>query len=256
MTHLGSLRWKFVAGGGAVLAVLAGGAMAQKAPPKVTSLDGQTIAAGELHEAYYHWTGQTVTVVAYPALFWTPDPFQKRIEIGTEPVKKAPVLAECTFAETPEGEMHSDVTLVLRGKFDSRFFEVPDGQPPRIKMNDCELLSTGDAMPSEGDPWTISDEPIAIDALHKAVFGWEGQKVRVAGYYKSTTVSSVSGGELTSHDLQAGQGGPVVVECRQPGNVDAPASVIADRGKAVVEGTFSKGYGRTVILEDCGFVEG
>ena len=46
MTHLGSLRRKFVAGGAAVLAVLAGGAMAQKAPPKVTGLDGQTIAAG------------------------------------------------------------------------------------------------------------------------------------------------------------------------------------------------------------------
>lgn len=230
--------------------------MAQKAPPRVTNLDTQPIAAGELHEAYYHWIGQTVTVVAYPALFWTPEPFQQRIEIGAEPRDQAPVLAECTFIETPEGEMQSDVALIVRGKFDSRSFAVPDGTPPRIEMNDCELLSTGDDMPSVGDPWTIGDAPIAIDALHKAVFGWEGQKVRVTGYYHGTTVSSVSGGHLTSHDLRADQSGPVVVECRQPGNVEAPAGVIANRENVVVEGTFSKGHGRTVILEDCGFVEG
>lgn len=255
MGFSGSMRWAGLAASAGAMLAMTGVAMAQKSPPQVTALGDQPIAAADLHEAYYHWTGETVTIVAYPSLFWTPEPFQERIEVGAEPIERGPVLAECTFLETPQGNMHSDVTLVLRGTFDARSFAVPADQPPRMELRDCELLSSGDALPPGSDPWTTGDTPVAIDALHDAVFGWEGQKVRVVGYYRSTTVSTVSGGELTSQDLAASEGGPTIVECRQSGNVEAPADVIAERNNVVVEGTFSKGYGSTVILEDCGFFD-
>lgn len=253
-TQTGSGQQATAASQTAAPVMTAGKATAGKAPPKVTHFGTQPIAAGDLHQAYYHWIGETVTVAAYPALFFNTESFEKSIDLGIDPVAKASALADCKFLQTPQGEAHSDVALVVRGKFAGRYFTVPDGNPPKIELTDCELLSSGDDMPSSSDPWAISDAPIAIDALHKAVFGWEGQKVRVVGHYNSTTVSTVSGGKLTSHNLKAGPSGPTVVECHHQGDIQAPEDVIANRADVVVEGTFSKGWGRTVILEACDFV--
>lgn len=246
--------WRHLLPGAAAIALLTTGAAAQKAPPSITDLDAQPIAAGELHAAYFHWNGEMITVAGYPALFMSPTPWKKRVGIGSAPEENTPSLATCMFIETPQGggDMESAVGLVVGGRFDGRTFSGREGQPPKIELRDCELVSTGEAMPTDSDPWTIGDAPIGIDALHEAVFGWQGQKVKVVGYFNGTTYSSAN--DTTRHDLQTGQSGPAVVGCNQAGDVQAPEAASANRAGVVMEGTIGEPIGDKIILEDCRFI--
>lgn len=79
----------------AVLGLLSGGAMAQETAPKITDLDAQPVAAGDLHAAYFHWNDQVVTIVGYPALFMSPSPWKSRLSLGAAPEEKTPALATC-----------------------------------------------------------------------------------------------------------------------------------------------------------------
>lgn len=227
--------------------------MAQETAPALTSLETQPVAAGDLQDAYFHWTDQVVTVTGYPALFMSPSPWKDRVTLGATPEERTPELAACRFAEVPDGNLESAVAITVRGTVQGRSFSGRAGSPPKLDLRDCELVSSGDPLPSDSDPWTIGDTPIAIDALHEAAFGWQGQKVQVIGYYDGMTYSTAN--DTSRHDLRHDQGGDSVVGCNQLGDVQAPEAVLANRANVVVEGVIGEPAFDQVILEDCRFVQ-
>lgn len=126
----------------------------------------------------------------------------------------------------------------------------------------CELVSTGGEVPSGGDPWTPGPDPIPVTALNEAMFRWQGETVRVVGYYGGTTTSTPGfdpARTRTSHGLKTDASGKGVVHCNHPGEVAAPASVVANREGTIVEGRIGEpnasGDG-VVNLDDCRIVEG
>lgn len=241
---------------------------AGKARPAVTSLDEQPIDAVDLHTAYFHWNGETVTVTGYPYVFMPSGRgrWSSRVQLTPGPEPKTPTLLECELPEdqVPEGRLTSDTVLTVRGKVRQagwgRNFAVRDDEPPRISLDDgCQLVATDGEMPAGGDPWALGSDPIPVAALHEAMFGWQGETVRVVGYYGGTTTSTPGfdpAKTRTSHGLKTGASGEGVVHCDHPGEVQAPASVVEKRDGTLVEGTLGEPSGDVVVLDDCSIVEG
>ena len=223
-----------------------------KPTPKLTSLPGGTVAGGDLHEAYFYWDDQTLTVAGHPALFSKRGKWGRRVSLGAVAEPKAPQLVTCEMAAPPEGRLTPEDTLVLRGTFSHRDFAVLEGEPPKVVLKECELVSSGEPLPEGADPWSANGEPILAEDLHEAVYGWQGETVRVAGYYKGSTHSSAN--DTTSNALKAGVSGDTVVHCNQKGKHSAPEAVKADRASAVVEGTIGEPTWSQIVLTDCRWV--
>ncbi|MCV0394043.1 MAG: hypothetical protein K5872_19045 [Rhizobiaceae bacterium] len=238
----------------AALVVGAAQAGAEKAPPKVTSLDETEISAGDLHDAYSHWKGEVLTVAGYPSLYFSPSPWSARLGIGAAPEVETPELVSCDFGQEPSDEMIESTTpLVVRGTFVARSISMNPNEVPKINLKYCELVSAGEPFPTDGDPWTIGETPVTAEALHAAVFGWQGKPVRVTGYYHGSTYSSAP--NVTRHDLKPSVSGSVVVGCNQDGEVSAPDDVLVNREGVVVEGTIGTPMFSSIIIEECRFVE-
>lgn len=192
----------------------------------------------ELLARYTHWQDQSVTIAAYPALFMSPGRWDaKRMQFGAKPEPKAPALVECKNLTPPnEDRIASTDLVILRGTFSRRQASTLPGAPNRVLLDDCEVLEIGGEMPQGGDPWQIGETPVAIDALHSAVFDLIGKTVRVTGYYWGKTWSGAS--DETRHDMQetAAFRGPRPVGCFQDGKVEAPQTVLDKRENTVIEG--------------------
>ncbi len=157
------------------------------------------------------------------------------------------------MAAKPEGDkLKPDTTLVLRGTFEHRYFAVRDGEPPRVRLKDCELVSRDEPLPSGGDPWSPGSGPILAEDLHEAVFGWQGETVRVSGYYKGSSHSSAT--DETSHGIKTDARGETVVHCHEAGKTSAPDSVEQDRAGAVVEGKIAEPGWNEIKLAECRWV--
>lgn len=208
---------------------------------------------------YMHWQDQQVTIAAYPALFMSPGYWQDRnMEFGAQPKPQAPALLVCATLTPLNADRITSTDLVtLRGTFARRQPGWSDDEPDQIVLTACEVLSIGGAMPQGGDPVEISDTPIAVDTLHKAVFDLIGKTVRVKGFYWGKTWSGAS--DKSRHDLQetAAFCGPKPVGCFQEGKVDAPQAVLENRDKTVIEGrVVLTAHSRPdrVDIENCQFI--
>ncbi|MDF1871323.1 hypothetical protein [Vannielia sp.] len=198
-----------------------------------------TYSPDELLARYTHWQDQSVTIAAYPALFMSPGRWDaKWMKFGAMPEPKAPALVECKNLTPPnEDRIASADLVILRGTFVRRQVSTLPDAPNRVLLDDCEVLEIGGEMPQGGDPWHIGETPVAIDALHSAVFDLIGETVRVTGYYWGKTWSSAS--DETRHDMQetAEFGGPKKpIGCFQEGKIDAPQAVLDNRENTVIAG--------------------
>lgn len=230
-----------------------------KPPPRLVTLGDVPLAATDLHDAYFHWTGETVTVAGYPALATRRAKWQSSVELGAAPDAGTAALLHCDMAGVPDGGLTVDTALTLRGRVvgDGRMFAVPEGMPPKSMLEECELLSSGTAVPVGGDPYTLGTEPIPVALLHSAMFGWQGAVVEVVGHFAGTTTSTPGfdeGRTVTSHAINAAADGDKLVECIQPGAVEAPDAVTHRRAETVVAGTIGEPRGDAVVLDDCWFV--
>ncbi len=187
---------------------------------------------------YMHWQDQKVTIAAYPALFMSPGHWNREnMQFGAEPKPQTPVLVVCDTLTPPnENRITSADLVTLRGTFLRRRPAWSADEPDQIVLKNCEVLSIGGAMPQGADPISVGDTPIAVDALHEAVFDLVGKTVRVNGYYWGRTWSGVS--DESRHDLQetAAFQGPKPVGCFQAGKVEAPQAVLDDRANTLIEG--------------------
>jgi hypothetical protein len=141
--------------------------------------------------------------------------------------------------------------VVARGTFAGRSFTVPSGEPPRIALRPCEVVSVGEPFGDDGDPWTLGATPVAAGELHETVFGWQGKRVQVTGYYNGSSHSSAS--DRIDHDIEDGNGKDAV-GCVQEGNAAAPASAVQQRAGVIVEGVIAEPGFERVVLHDCRFV--
>jgi hypothetical protein len=223
-----------------------------KAAPKLTSIGDGPVPAGDLRDAYFHWKDETITVAAYPSQLRSPGRWRQRMSFGAEPATESSTLLVCQMVEVPEEKIASDTLVVLRGTFSHRFFAVLEGQPPRIDMEDCEVVSSGGDMPA-GDPWTIGADPVPVAALHEAMFAWQGNTVKVVGYYHGAGYSSAT--DKTRVNLKPGAEAKTgVVGCEIPGKVDMPQSMRDQRDGVIVEGTLGEPGWDNLTLDDCRLV--
>ncbi|MCF3595787.1 hypothetical protein LZG00_17500 [Rhodobacteraceae bacterium LMO-12] len=224
-----------------------------------THAQNAVFAPDELLARYMHWQDQQVTIAAYPALFMSPGDWKtKSMEFGANPIAQDPAMVVCESLTPPDGDRITSADLViLRGRFVRRkpawSAEVPD----QIALADCVILAVGGAIPQLGDPWTITTTPVAIAALHEAVFDLVGKTVRVRGFYWGSTWSAAS--DESRHDIQqtAAFLGPKPIGCFQNGKVDAPQSVQDNRENTVIEGKVAlTAHSRPdrVDLHNCRFI--
>lgn len=225
-------------------------APASKPAPRLTSIGDGPVPAGDLRDAYFHWKDETITVAAYPSQHRSPGRWRQRMSFGAEPATDSSAMLVCQMAEVPEEKIASDTLVVLRGTFSHRFFAVLEGQPPRIDMEDCEVVSSGGDMPAGGDAWTIGADPVPVAALHEAMFGWQGDTVKVVGYYHGAGYSSAT--DKTRVNLKPGADAKTgVVGCEIPGKVDMPQSMRDQRDGVIVEGTLGEPGWDNLTLDDC-----
>lgn len=221
-----------------------------KPAPKLTALPAGPVAAGDLRDAYFHWKGATVLVAAHPVTFRDEFYWSAVNLFAAVAEKDPPELLDCDFANKPDGNVARSATVVLRGKLRARDFNTASA-PPRLAMEDCEVVSVGEPPAETGDPWRLDGRPIPVQALYDAAFGWQGRTVQVVGRYDSSTHSSA--GNVQRHDL-ADAAGKKAVACSHSGNAPAPKSAVDQRDGVIVEGTIGQPFFDTVNLENCRFV--
>ena len=224
-------------------------------PPPFTSLQGVgVVEAGALRGAYAHLIGHTVVVAGHPSLYQDEGPWPTSLKLTAEGAADAPHQVECRLDEKPEGTVKRTDTVVVRGTFARRRFGSRGAaEPGAAVLTDCSLVSVGDDFTPASDPWAPGLDPVPAADLHRALFGWQGETVRVRGRFQGSTYVSSSG--ETRHDLEDAEGHRVI-ECMESGESEAPQWAVDQGDGVVVEGAVGVNLGDRVTLTGCRFVEG
>jgi predicted small lipoprotein YifL len=222
----------------------------QESAPAVTLLlrdlnPDEPIPVADLQTAYFAWGEQPVVIGGYLNVPTRRGRINRRISLTSEPGAELS-MAGCRI-EDPSGErVQSDQPIVIKGTM-RRY-----SGKPSIDLDDCEVVSIGEAFDQSTPATPGLEAPIPVGTLYQALTDWYGKEITVVGYYRGSGHSSAN--DKTSVALAPGAGKTSAVNCNIPGQDVVPASVAAQREGVVMRGTVGDATWPQVVLEDCTFV--
>ncbi len=218
--------------------------------PALFSVD-TPVSAVALFNSYYAWDGQTVVLQGYPFVFYG-DSITLESEIKLVAVAEdRDILARFTFAEPLNLTIPAGELVTVSGTIDYYW-------TGELKLVDAQIMQAAPPAESfEFSPYSY-DGVSTIEILEfSELFGiWMGREVTVDGYYYSTTVSSLSSGDVVRVDLSDPETNSKCIACEMTSEIsdEVNAVMLENRANTQIRGIVTGESFSMVGLEECELV--
>lgn len=202
-----------------------------------------------LREAWFAWKDQPVTLGGFVLTNMRTAFIAGSAEL-TDAAGGSELLATCRMQDSTSHRAKADQPVMLRGRVVGITTATP-GRKSAVQLQDCSLVSIGEAFPADTVARPGQDAAIPVAALHAAIAGWMGRELSVVGDFHGNTHSGAS--DETRVDLK-GKDGKVAAGCNMPGKVEMPASALSQRSGVEMRGTLGEGEFDRVTLNGCRFL--
>lgn len=214
---------------------------------RVTPADidlSKPIPVAALNKAYFEWEDVEVTIAGYVRMYAKSEPFQEEFDLVEEP-GSTDYLFDCTFSETPEGEINADDVIIIKGKIDGSGFS-------GIRLVDCEYIGVNEEYSDKKDlsPYNMPEKPMFAKYLFDVYNAWKDVEVAVIGHYWGTTTSKLSDRDVWRVDLSDPETGKKMVGCRT--KIEPDSDFLSNnRDDVVIRGIVKGEIFGSVLLEEC-----
>lgn len=221
-----------------------------KLDPALISVD-VPISAVALFDSYYAWDGQSVVLQGYPYVFYG-DSITVESELELVAVAEdRDILARFTFAEPLNLTIPAGELVTVSGTID--YYRTGE-----LRLVDAQIIRAAPPVESfEFSPY-LYDGVSTIEILEfSELFSiWMGMEVTVDGYYYSTTVSSLSSGDIVRVDLSDPETNSKCVACEMTSEIseEISAAMLENRANTQIRGIVTGESFSMVGLEECELV--